>query len=39
LPSLALNGAYQKLRYVDVLLSGSAAPLWNGFRAVALSER
>jgi peptidoglycan/xylan/chitin deacetylase (PgdA/CDA1 family) len=37
LPSLSLNGAYQKLRYVDVLLSGSAVALWNGFRRVALS--
>jgi hypothetical protein len=32
---LSLNGAYQKLRYVDVLLSGSAVALWNGFRRVA----
>jgi peptidoglycan/xylan/chitin deacetylase (PgdA/CDA1 family) len=36
LPRLSLSGAYQKLRYVDVLLSGSALALWNGFRRVAL---
>jgi peptidoglycan/xylan/chitin deacetylase (PgdA/CDA1 family) len=35
LPRLSLNGGYQKLRYVDVLLSGSAFALLNGFRRVA----
>lgn len=35
LPRLSLNGGYQKLRYVDVLLSGSAFALLNGFKRVA----
>jgi peptidoglycan/xylan/chitin deacetylase (PgdA/CDA1 family) len=32
LPRLSLSGEFQKLRYIDVLLSGSALALWNGFR-------
>jgi hypothetical protein len=34
LPRIVVDGNHQRMRYLRVLLSGSATALWNGFRRV-----
>ena len=34
LPRVSISGQYQQLRYLEVLLSGTAYAVWNGFRRI-----
>ena len=34
LPRVSISGHYQQLRYLEVLLSGTAYAVWNGFRRI-----